>query len=322
LSAAVGALTRLLDTEGSAACAFDAQKPQVVSADVRMPSNTQPRTLAGVTSFDHDSPSAQASIDLYWLPLGAGGHSVRFNGRVYEALAARLQRRCTHDLYHSALAVEVPGGRFVIETAPIRTGDDPQRGVVGEGAVGARWAGRFRIFRYELRCWRNGVIPDIGEAVESPRRLSNEPDQASRLLRLVPQVPRPVWGRDDLRTGEMWNSNSVIAWLIARTGLDAHAIHPPVGGRAPGWNAGLVVAQRSATKVLEVAPGPGSRHAALTRRGNNGETSTNGRNGDALLLTGRGLVSAQPSKRSDARNPRRDRSSAQDSESRRERRFR
>ena len=27
-----------------------------------------------------------ASIDLYWLPLGAGGHSVRLNGRVFEAV--------------------------------------------------------------------------------------------------------------------------------------------------------------------------------------------------------------------------------------------
>ncbi len=36
---------------------------------------------------------SRASIDLYWLPLGAGGHSVRLNGRVYEALAARLGGR-------------------------------------------------------------------------------------------------------------------------------------------------------------------------------------------------------------------------------------
>jgi hypothetical protein len=27
-------------------------------------------------------------IDLYWLPLGAGGHSVHWNGKVYETLAA------------------------------------------------------------------------------------------------------------------------------------------------------------------------------------------------------------------------------------------
>ena len=32
-------------------------------------------------------------VDLYWLPLGAGGHFVRLNGRVYEALVARRDRR-------------------------------------------------------------------------------------------------------------------------------------------------------------------------------------------------------------------------------------
>jgi hypothetical protein len=42
-------------------------------------------------------------VDLYWLPLGAGGHFVRLNGRLYEAVAARLQRRRARDLYHSAL---------------------------------------------------------------------------------------------------------------------------------------------------------------------------------------------------------------------------
>jgi hypothetical protein len=44
-------------------------------------------------------------LDLYWLPLGAGGHSVRFNGRVYEALVARMERRSRCDLYHSAVEV-------------------------------------------------------------------------------------------------------------------------------------------------------------------------------------------------------------------------
>jgi hypothetical protein len=184
-----------------------------------------------------------AAIELYWLPLGAGGHSVRLNGRVYEALAARLGRRSVCDLYHSALVVRVPEGRFVIESAPIRTSDGPEPGVVGEGAVGSRRAGWLPIFRYELRCWRDGVIPDVAEAVESPRRLSDDPERARRLLGLAPSLPRPVWGRDELRTGEMWNSNSVIAWLIARAGLDA-AIQPPTGGRAPGWQAGIVIAHR------------------------------------------------------------------------------
>jgi hypothetical protein len=197
-------------------------------------------------STDSGAPS-RASIDLYWLPLGAGGHSVRLNGRVYEAVAARVERRAPCDLYHSALEVRVPKGRFVIEQTPIPDSNGGERGVVAEGAVGSRWAGRFRIFRYELRRWRDGVIPDVAEAVESPRRLSDDPEQARRLLALAPYVPTLVWGRDQLRAGEMWNSNSVIAWLVAQAGLDPEAIQPPTGGRAPGWNAGLVVARRQKT---------------------------------------------------------------------------
>jgi hypothetical protein len=51
-----------------------------------------------------------------------------------------------------------------------------------------------------------------------------------------------------LATGEMWNSNSVISWLIASSGLNPDSIQPPNGGRAPGWNAGLVVARRPAAQ--------------------------------------------------------------------------
>ena len=64
------------------------------------------------------------------------------------------------------------------------------------------------------------------------------------MLELVTAVPTPVWGRDELRAGEMWNSNSVIAWLIAGAGLPTDALHPPPRGRAPGWSAGLEVARR------------------------------------------------------------------------------
>ena len=49
-----------------------------------------------------------AAVELYWLPLGAGGHSVRFNGRVYEALVAARDRRPRFDLYHAALRVLLP----------------------------------------------------------------------------------------------------------------------------------------------------------------------------------------------------------------------
>jgi hypothetical protein len=82
------------------------------------------------------------AVNLYWLPLGAGGHSVRFNGLVYEAAVALLGHRPACDLYHSALEVRVPEGRFVIEQTPVPDNDGAKRGVVAGGAVGTRWAGR------------------------------------------------------------------------------------------------------------------------------------------------------------------------------------
>ncbi len=193
-----------------------------------------------------------SSIDLYWLPLGAGGHSVRLNGRVFEAVVSRLERRAACDLYHSALIAQVPEGRFVIEQAPVWR-SEVERGVVAEGAVGSAWLGRFRLFRYELRCWRGGTIPDIAEAVESPLRLTEDPAVVRRILELVPAVPSPVWGRDELHAGEMWNSNSVVSWLLARGGLDAEAIRLPAGGRAPGWKAGLAVAARQSQGLTQEA---------------------------------------------------------------------
>lgn len=197
-----------------------------------------------------------AAVDLYWLPLGAGGDFVRLNGRLYEALAARMQGRPACDLYHSALQVQIADGTFVVEQTPVPDLSGQRRGVVAGGVVGSRWAGRFRIFRYEIRLWRNGRIPDVAEAVDSPRRLSDEEDCARRVLDLVPQVPTPVWGRDDLRTGEMWNSNSVIAWVIARSAIDAGSIRPPAGGRAPGWQAGLAVARRRDRETARPATMP------------------------------------------------------------------
>ena len=136
-----------------------------------------------------------AAVDLYWLPLGAGGHFVRLNGRAYEALIARLARRPACDLYHSALQVQVqvPEATFVIEQTPVPDLSGTQRGVVAAGAVGSRWAGRFRTFRYEIRLWRDGQIPDVAEAVASPLRLSNDEDRARRVLDVVAQVPTPVW---------------------------------------------------------------------------------------------------------------------------------
>ncbi len=185
-----------------------------------------------------------AAVDLYWLPLGAGGHSVRLNGKVFEAVVSLVERRRRLDLYHSALLVHMPEGCYAIESGPVPDSHGQARGVVCGGPVGSRWAGRFRLFRYEIRCWLDGVIPDLGEAVDSPQHLTGDEGAARRLLDLAPQVPTPVWGRDELRTGDMWNSNSIVSWLISRSGLDAEAVSMPRGGRAPGWDAGVVAARR------------------------------------------------------------------------------
>jgi hypothetical protein len=185
-----------------------------------------------------------AAVDLYWLPLGAGGHSVRVNGLVFETLSAAFDHRPRCDLYHSALAVRVPDAAYTIEMTPVRSCLDSNREVVASGAVGSAVARRLRIFRYEVVRWRDGTIPDVAEAVDSPRRLSSDRETAQRVLDLAPVVPTPVWGRDELHAGEMWNSNSIVSWLIASSAIDTQAIAPPARGRAPGWSAGLVIACR------------------------------------------------------------------------------
>jgi hypothetical protein len=193
------------------------------------------------------------AIELWWLPLGAGGHSVRFNGRVYEAAAAALGRRERRDLYHAALRVRVADELYAIELAPATAG------AVACGAVGTRALGRFRVFRYELRCRRDGRIPDLAHAVESPRSLTGDP---RRLLDLVSRVPTATWGRDELGAGEMWTSNSVVSWLLVTAGVDLTTVRPPAGGRAPGWDAGVAVAlRRGATRrsCRPRAPSPARR---------------------------------------------------------------
>jgi len=184
------------------------------------------------------------TVVLFWIPLGAGAHVVRVSGKVFETVSAFVQRRERCDLYHSALEVNVPEGRFVIEQTPIPDSHGDNRGVVAEGPVGTRWAARFRHFRYEIRRWPEGWIPDVHEAVTGPVRLTDDLNLARRILDLLPSVPTPTWGRDELAAGEMWNSNSVISWVLARSGVDMTTVHPPSHGRAPGWDAGLVVAAR------------------------------------------------------------------------------
>lgn len=194
------------------------------------------------------SSAVESSIELIWIPLGAGQRTVRVSGAVFEAVAAAMGRRSRRRLLHSALVVVVDGERVVVETAPVPNGDGDARGAVGGGAVGSRLVSRWRIFRYEVRRWPGGDIPDLTSAIAT-RRFAVDDDTARRLLELVPATPTPVWGRDELGAGEMWNSNSVTAWLLDRCGIDASRIVPPPGSRAPGWAAGVTVSGRDLATI-------------------------------------------------------------------------
>ena len=150
------------------------------------------------------------------------------------------------DLYHCGLVLSLDNVTYAVEMGPVWNVSDADRGVLAEGPVGSRWLGRFRAFRYEMRCWPGGRIPDIAEAVDSPVRTTEDPARVAAVLDVLPEMPVLTWGRDELGAGEMWNSNSAVAWALARTGHDMDAIGPPPGGRAPGWTAGLVLAGRQA----------------------------------------------------------------------------
>jgi hypothetical protein len=188
------------------------------------------------------SSVGRSAIDLCWLPLGAGGHSVRLNGRIFEWVAARIEHRDRCDLYHSALEVRARQGRFVIEQAPAWS-EGGERGVVAVGSVGTRAAGRFRLFRYEIRRWRDGL------SRTSPRRSKarvgsvTTPTVLGGYSSLCPRCRRRSGSRRTPHRRDV-DSNSLISWLIARSGLEVDSVARPTGGRAPGWRAGIVVAHR------------------------------------------------------------------------------
>ncbi|MCD9623134.1 hypothetical protein [Rhabdothermincola salaria] len=188
-------------------------------------------------------------VDLYWIPLGAGagGGLVRWSGRAYEAASAARARRPRRPLYHSALEIHVDGNSISVEVAPVWV-TRGERGVVAEGAVGARVLGRSRLFRYEVRCWPGGTIPDLAAAVGGPVRVTQGPLRARRVVEAVRDAPALVWGRDELGAGDMWNSNSLVSWALVRAGVDVSGLRPPGDGRAPGWQAGLVAASTSSDR--------------------------------------------------------------------------
>lgn len=186
-------------------------------------------------------------VALWWLPVGAGGHVVIHTSRWWELLNARREHRRARPLFHAALEVFDGDARHVIEMTPVWGGPAGSRGVVADGPVGARWLGASRLFRYEVRCWREGTIPDRAWALCPPTELRLSAGEVRALLARVSDVPRLVWGRDAFGVGDMWNSNSLISWLLHTSGIDAAQLTPPRGGSAPGWRSGIAAASARAS---------------------------------------------------------------------------
>lgn len=182
-----------------------------------------------------------ASLELYWIPVAAGtSRAQQASLRFWEGFEAARARRRRAVLYHSALKFRLDGQRFTLELMPafIRTDAPP----LMTGPVGVRGADRLRLFRYQLVCLPVDALPDEQWAVESPVRLSADSGAVRRVIELAPCVPRYAWGRRQRGTREMWTSDSVVSWLLVKAGVDLSRVHPPRGGRAPGWDAGKQLA--------------------------------------------------------------------------------
>lgn len=223
------------------------------------------------TGRSDDAPGP--GVLLCWIPLGAGGpRVVRASGRAYEAVAALRDRRRPRALVHAALLVRPASGPEVaVEVTPVWGQPPVDRGVVATGPVGARPLGRSRLFRYEVRCWAGGAVPDLAWAL-ARRRVSADPRVAERLLAAAPGVPARTWGGRARGDRDMWTSNSVVAWLLGAAGLDPVPHGPPPGCRAPGWDAGVRAAAGHATAGRgaadpSAARPPTSGPAADDRRG-------------------------------------------------------
>jgi hypothetical protein len=184
-----------------------------------------------------------AFVELYWLPVGAG--TSRFQQaslRLWEAIEAARARRPRQKLVHAALKIAAEDGiPHTLELMPAFVRADASPLITGP--VGIRPAGRLRLFRYQFLCLRADRLPDEDFAFAAPVLLSEDPAAAARVLDLGHRVPRYTWGRRVPGTSEMWTSDSVVSWLLARAALtDPLApLLPPPGTRAPGWQAGFQV---------------------------------------------------------------------------------
>ena len=147
-----------------------------------------------------DDGAVKTAIDLHWIPLGAGGHSVRFNGIVYESLAASIQRRPRYNIYHSALELTLPDGVYTVEMTPVPNSRGWERGLIAEGPLGS--SGRDDFGSSVTRSAGGRTVSSQTWAMPCHRHcISPTARVVERAFGLLPAVPALTWGRDESRRG-------------------------------------------------------------------------------------------------------------------------
>ncbi len=180
------------------------------------------------------------SVELYWIPVGAGTRFQEFSLAVYERVASFLARREPATLLHAGLKLRAHGRTCTLETMPSPPGPNTNHEVTGP--VGVRGADRLRLFRYQVCVRETSALPDEEWAVAPPVRVGDG-GTAVKILALAKEVPAYTWGRRRKGHPEMWTSDSCVSWLLLQAGIDAGEIAVPAGCRAPGWFAGIAEAR-------------------------------------------------------------------------------
>lgn len=178
-----------------------------------------------------------ASLELLWIPVGAGTRFQRASLVLYEAVAAAISRRPRVALVHAGIKLGLDGKLYTFELMPAPPGPNHTGEVTGP--VGVRGADRLRLFRYRACLFESEALPDEAWAIGEPLRLSDDPEVVRRVIELRRAIPAYTWGRRRRGHSEMWTSDSAVSWLLGRAGVDVSSIEVPKGTRAPGWRSGI-----------------------------------------------------------------------------------
>ena len=204
-------------------------------------------------------------IDLYWLPLGAGGRVVPRCGRAFERLSAAREHRAAQPLFHSALEVadEAPGYVDRDGSGLVQRGPGARRGRRGAGRPStARPAPRLPV-RGALLAGRPRSPTWPGRS-ESPQRLTDDAAVAARVLAQRSVVPALTWGRDELGLGrhvELQQPRRLAA-VHLRSGRGAGVSRRRAVVGRPAGDAGLALAGGCDRAVVR-----GGRDVRLCPRG-------------------------------------------------------